>query len=252
VESVAAQTLPAAELILVDDASADGTVNALQELANRLPSGNARVLLLDRNRGPSAARNAGWAVASQPYVAFLDADDAWHPQKLEQQMRYLEQHPEVGICGHRSSRGEQQAAVLPELGAPRAIRMSGRRILLSNPFITPSVIVRRDLPLRFSEERRYMEDHLLWMRASLRGERVMRLEEFLAFTFKAPYGEAGLSAQLRQMEIGELANYADLRREGLLSAPALWFLKVYSLAKFVRRVVSVSARKAWPRSRKFL
>lgn len=248
-KSVAAQTRPAAELLLIDDASGDDTLASLQRLARRPDLPRVRVIGLERNGGPATARNAGWAAASQPHVAFLDADDAWHPRKLELQMDYLERHSEVAVCGHLASL-DGLSTVVPAGVAPSAIKLGALRILLSNPFTPSSVVVRRDLPLRFAEGRRYMEDHLLWLRASFSGIRVIRLEEALAQTFKAPYGESGQSAQLWQMELGELANYADLRNEGFISAPARGLLTVYSLLKFGRRLAVVSARRLSARSTK--
>src|SRR2546427_9146273 len=86
VESAVEQTLTPAEIIMVDDASPDGgkTYCALKDLQQRFSRRTAiRIIRLERNGGPGAARNRAWEVASQPYVAFLDADDAWHPRKLE-------------------------------------------------------------------------------------------------------------------------------------------------------------------------
>ena len=76
VASVRAQTNPDLELIVVDDGSSDGTVDAVERQAARDP----RVRLLrQENAGPSRARNAGIAAARAPLVGFLDSDDAWLP-----------------------------------------------------------------------------------------------------------------------------------------------------------------------------
>lgn len=52
------------------------------------------------NEGPGSARNAGWDKARCQYIAFLDSDDVWHPQKLECQYRYMEEHPYVWLSCH--------------------------------------------------------------------------------------------------------------------------------------------------------
>ena len=93
VASIAGQTLRPAEVLLVDDCSGDGTLQALHDLASRYPQGWVKVLTSARNGGPSQARNIGWAHASQDYIAFLDADDTWAPAKIELQMEALTRDP---------------------------------------------------------------------------------------------------------------------------------------------------------------
>ena len=99
VRSVAQQTQRPAELILVDDASGDGTLELLRTLQARYGDW-VRVVALPANAGAASARNAGWNVATQPYIAFLDADDAWHPRKVEIQWDYMQRHPDVALSGH--------------------------------------------------------------------------------------------------------------------------------------------------------
>jgi len=81
VTSVLAQSLPELELVIVDDASTDGTV----ALVERLTATDSRIHLVrrDSNGGPAAARNAGLDVASGEWIAVLDADDAYLPRRLE-------------------------------------------------------------------------------------------------------------------------------------------------------------------------
>ena len=82
-DSVLAQTRPAGEVIVVDDGSTDGTA----ELLERDYPGVTTIR--QSNRGVSAARNAGLAAASGDWIAFLDSDDEWRPQKLERQLDAL-------------------------------------------------------------------------------------------------------------------------------------------------------------------
>jgi glycosyltransferase involved in cell wall biosynthesis len=93
VASVLAQTLPPAELIVVDDGSTDGSLDALKNLPT-IPF-PFRVLR-QANAGQSAARNAAAREAIGEYIAFLDQDDHWHPQHLEELVAPLAADPEVG------------------------------------------------------------------------------------------------------------------------------------------------------------
>jgi len=93
-DSVYAQGLSDYEVIIGDDASTDGTVEAALRV---MPS--VRVARLDKNRGAAAARNAAMKLATGDLIAFLDSDDEWLPDKLPQQIRFLEEYPEISLCG---------------------------------------------------------------------------------------------------------------------------------------------------------
>ncbi len=90
--SVTAQTLPPGEIIVVDDGSDDGTQ---QMIANEFPGCR---YLRQENQGVSSARNLGIEAADGQWIALLDADDQWLPEKLATQLALLEQHPGHRIC----------------------------------------------------------------------------------------------------------------------------------------------------------
>lgn len=236
ISSVAAQTLRPAEVILVDDASGDETREVMKRLSQSFDEGWVKLVLLEENVGAGSARNAGWAIASQPLVAFLDADDAWHQHKLARQTVYMQAHPEVGMCGH-AWRLSQATASLDWVVADAPAEPVGKwAVLLSNPFVTPSVMLRRDLPLRFHEAQRYTEDHMLWMALACSGVAMARLPQELAAIYK-PFGVRGLSANIWRMQRGDMGNYRrlyDARQIGVLVFIALMG---FSLLKFARRLV---------------
>jgi glycosyltransferase involved in cell wall biosynthesis len=243
--SVVAQTLQPAEVVLVDDASNDGTLEHLHSLAARHPPGWITVLALPVNRGAADARNAGWEGASQPYIAFLDSDDAWHPRKIEMQYGYMASHPEVALCAHRHEILDSPGVPDREIGAVTAAPVSRASLLLSNNFFAPTMIMlKRELPQRFLPGRRHVDDHLLWLQIVLSGHAFNRLSAKLAYTYKRPYGQSGLSGQLWKMEKAELDNYWILRRQGHIGLPAALALSAWSLAKFLRRLLLVSLRRA--------
>ncbi len=245
VGSIAAQTLRPAEVILVDDGGGDGTLEALHALAAAHPQGWIKVLAQPRNCGAADARNAGWATATQPYLAFLDADDAWHRRKIELQFGYMAAHPEVALCAHRHDildTGEVPERPIGEVSAERVSKLS---LLLSNNFFAPTMMMlKRELPQRFLSGRRHVDDHLLWLQIVCAGYSFVRLSAKLAYTYKRPFGESGLSGQLWAMEKSELANYRILRSEGCIGAVAALALSAWSLAKFVRRLALVGLRRA--------
>ncbi|PAV25002.1 teichuronic acid biosynthesis [Tamilnaduibacter salinus] len=99
VESVIAQTYPAWELIIVDDASSDESLAAVEEYEN---NSRISVIKLPENSGsPAKPRNVGTERAQGRFVAFIDADDAWLPEKLEIQVEALtESGAPLGCCGY--------------------------------------------------------------------------------------------------------------------------------------------------------
>ena len=89
VASVAAQSIPVYEHIVIDDGSTDGTPELLDRLAKEFPH---LVVARQKRSGAAAARNHGINLASGRYIAFLDADDVWHEHKVENQVRFMEEH----------------------------------------------------------------------------------------------------------------------------------------------------------------
>ncbi len=100
IESVLAQSISNIELILVDDGSTDNSSAVARFYASRLPD---QVIYADHpghiNRGLTISRNTGISLASGAWVAFLDADDCWLPEKIENQLRLSDLNPEAAmIC----------------------------------------------------------------------------------------------------------------------------------------------------------
>ncbi len=91
IASVLNQTRKPDEVIVVDDGSTDGTFNAISQKFPQVQ------LIFQENRGVSAARNAGIRTAKGEWLAFLDSDDEWQPEKLEKHLAYARRHPEFRV-----------------------------------------------------------------------------------------------------------------------------------------------------------
>jgi glycosyltransferase involved in cell wall biosynthesis len=242
VASIAVQTMPPQEVLLVDDCSGDATLSTLHQLAATYPQGWVKVLTSPRNGGPSQARNIGWAHASEDFVAFLDADDSWAPAKLELQMQALRSDPEIVLIAHRMD-VRDRAAGPPRLKPPVRARIVGRRrLLLNNPFPTASVVLRRDLPFRFNEKFRRVEDFLLWAQIAFSGYRCAKLNQTLASWHKPTYGAGGLSADLAAMHQAGKEVRRELLRQGLVSPMEHRIARVVGSLRRARRNVLMRVR----------
>ena len=92
IDSVLSQTYRNFELIVVDDGSTDDTPKLLSSYGEKIK------VIKKANKGPSAARNRGIKAAKGGWIAFLDSDDVWKPGKLEKQVQFIKDNPEIKIC----------------------------------------------------------------------------------------------------------------------------------------------------------
>lgn len=233
VDSIVSQKALPREVLLIDDGSTDSSLKICENV--KLHYGKyfqVRIFTCNENLGPSSARNRGWDLSCGKYVAFLDSDDSWDPEKIFVQWNFMENNPSVSITGHLcglhvTRRVDQVAVTL----------ITPLKILFSNPFSTPTVMVNRSVRHRFLETKRFAEDYHLWMNMVLSGLFVARLEVELAVLHKPKYGATGLSAAMWKMETGEIDAYIDLCRKKLLPRLALFVLIPFSIAKYIKRLI---------------
>lgn len=237
VASIAAQTMLPAEVLLVEDGSGDGTLAALHRLSAAYEDGWIKVIAMEKNSGPSRARNTGWERATQPYIAFLDADDSWGPRKLELQMAALENDPAIALIAHRMVIRPRGTPV-PEPQEPSQTQIIGRgRLLFHNPFPTASVVLRRDLPFRFDEQVWRSEDYLLWSQILFSGNRCAKIDQVLAIWNQRGPGEQGLSDDYIAVHRARRVMRRRLWREGFISLPEYLFALAVGVVSFMRRKV---------------
>ncbi|RQS19257.1 glycosyltransferase [Burkholderia sp. Bp8992] len=237
VASVYAQTWRPAELILVDDASPDDTLACIESLRTRYGGDWIRVIALSRNGGPGVARNVGWLFATQRFVAFLDADDTWHRDKIARQCGWMEAWPEAAITGHPVQQLPEGAALPADRAPHRApVPVSRRAVLFSNRFTPSSVMVRADVAARFDERKRHAEDYFMLLQLVLVERGAAYLFDMpLSHVYKAQFGVGGLSGQLWKIQQGEQHNYRHFRRVGAIGVGEWCVHAALSFAKYLRR-----------------
>jgi teichuronic acid biosynthesis glycosyltransferase TuaG len=174
-ESVLAQTYPHWELIVVDDCSSDTSPAIVQEYALR--EARMRFIRLEKpSGGPAHPRNIGLDSAQGKYVAFLDSDDIWHPQKLEIQLQALRLH-DASFCSTTITRfntieeirsKQQEKLNTAQILASMAVQEIPHSVLIRKNIIpNSSVLAERSLfeGIRFHEAARYkaIEDFHCWL-----------------------------------------------------------------------------------------
>ena len=196
VDSALAQTWPHKEVVVVDDASTDGTREILRSYGDAI-----RLILRDRNSGICpVTRNQAARAAKGEYVAFLDSDDKWYPDKLAKQVAFMESHPDIPLCHavcHVIDERSQVVGVRHGVGVLPPTGMIFERLLDHCWPTISSVMVRRSLFDEigwFSEEEEtgiIGEDQDFFLRAARRHP-IGLVEEVLACYRKAPAGVSRL------------------------------------------------------------
>ena len=173
-ESVFAQSYCPIEIIVVDDGSTDAT----SDLVKGYPDVR---YIRQANRGPSAARNTGIRAAQGEYVAFLDIDDLWTPEKLSEQVAILNSCPDAGICfadmrlftdgaGEEPTMFQKYNLTVNYFGDERFVTNAVTKLVTMNFIPTSSVVARKSALLQaggFDEQFRKAEDWDLWLRVAL-------------------------------------------------------------------------------------
>lgn len=235
--SVDNQTQKPAEIIVVDDAGGDDTCAQILLDFSHLP---IRLVILPQNIGPGGARNAGIAAGSQDYVGFLDADDEWHPEKIERQMRLMLAYDGPALTAHNKSFSSE---VWPAAVSDETLEFTRIGTLLRNPASISTVVIRRDVIRFLFPQWHAGEDYAFVAANILSGVTSRKLTAVLARAHKPAFGDSGLSAKMFDMQIGEMRSHRFLSTNGLIVKPLYWVLIVWTVFKFGRRLVLQQLRQ---------
>jgi glycosyltransferase involved in cell wall biosynthesis len=248
IESVLDQRLTDFELIIIDDGGSDASVSICQSYHD------PRVIIISqRNRGLAGARNTGIAAARGRYIALLDADDRWHPDKLLLHSIHLEANPAVDVSYSGSQLIDADGAALKTAMQPRLTAITAAHILMRNPVGNGSAaVIRRtaldtlafvhpDHPRRlcwFDESFRQSEDIELWLRMAAVYDCKFEGIEGLLTEYRIIHG--GLSANVaRQFESWQRAIDKTRRAAPALIAQYGDKAAAYQLRYLARRAVQL-------------
>lgn len=199
-KSVCTQTINTISIVFIDDCSTDDTLTVLETIQKTFPHIPFTILKNEQNLGLTKSLNKGLKEIHSPYTARIDADDWWHPKKLELQFAFLTSHPEYGIVGCNYinySPHSERTVHLPETDALIRARMMKR-----NPFAHSCVIFRTPLIQElggYDTTVRYAQDYELWLR-SLPHTKFYNVQETLCYRLLGQ----GISAQKQKQQMRQV------------------------------------------------
>ena len=234
IDSVLAQSYPAHEIIVVDDASKDNTAELIQSKYG------AKVQFIQKltNQGSSATRNKGMDAATGNYIAFLDADDVWHKDKLLLLNTILTSQPNITLFYHPFTQENIVDKALPE--NITLYKLPLIKLLPGNFIATSCIVIKNNPALRFEGSMRYMEDFDLCLRLGYKYKlyfiKIPLTQIFRPFTSKG-----GISANKWKMRKGEMRAYARLVKLNPLFIGLLPFLLISSLGKhLIKKIIPLN------------
>ncbi len=210
-DSVKNQTYGAFEIIVINDGSTDGSESMILNYIKENPTLNI-LYIKQENGGVSSARNAGLRAASAPYIALLDADDEWLPQKTARQMEVFMKNPLVDLLG--TARNGNKILWPYFVKEDRLAAVTFRKLLIRNELQPSTVIFRRKIPVNtgyFDDNQRYAEDMNYWLRASEKSSLyILENSLIVAGGGKRSFGVSGLSSNLWAMHRGFVKNLNEM------------------------------------------
>lgn len=242
-DSVVNQTFLPYEIIVVNDGSTDKTLEIVKEYFKNIDYNTK--LVTTPNRGVSSARNIGLKLAKGEWVALLDSDDVWALNKLSVQKEIIESNPKIDFLGTSRNNEVIKRIFWKKIGY--LTKISPKNLMIRFIFVVPTVIFKKSILNQigfFDENQKYAEEGIFFIKISHYFNSYF-LNESLVTTGggKAHFGESGLSANIFQMEKGELNNIKNARKINIVNIYEYIFLIVFSLLKFFRRYIIVKLRK---------
>jgi glycosyltransferase involved in cell wall biosynthesis len=227
------------EIIIINDGSRDNSKSIVENFINQNSSSIDIKLINKINGGVSSARNTGLALAKGEYIALLDSDDEWLPQKLEKQMNVFISDNSISLIGGLIFK--------PDNVKNHIIVISLSKLIFKNFFQPSTVIFKKEIVGVvgfFDESQNYAEEGNYFMRIAKIYKCVLLNEQLICYgQGKAGFGVSGLSANLKEMEKGELKNLKFAYKNRYISFPKYLIAITYSILKYTRRIFIVKFRQ---------
>jgi glycosyltransferase involved in cell wall biosynthesis len=242
-ESVRHQTFKDFEIIIVNDGSHDISEVIIKKYIEENPD-LIIIYIQQTNQGVSKARNVGMRMAKGNWIALLDSDDEWLPNKLERQMQILKLNPQIDFLG--TNRNGEHFNFFLNFKIGQLTKIPAKILLYKMLFITPTVIFKNSILNHvgyFDENQSYCEDANYFIKIALKKESYL-LNESLVITGggKTHFEERGLSSNLWAMQKGEFVNLNYALKSKIINLLEYFLISKYYLIKYIRRVTLIKKR----------
>jgi len=168
IESILGQTIREFEFLIIDDGSTDRTAEILAGYTSR----DTRICVVrHENKGRAPSLNTGIGLAAGKYIARMDADDVAMPYRFEEQLEFMERHPEVGLLGGAAELITATGHVIKTVRPPLEDAEIKSLMLRYNAMFHPTVVMRKEVALAAGKYRKALldaDDYDLWLRISER------------------------------------------------------------------------------------
>lgn len=225
------------QIILIDDGSADDSYAVMEAYAENHPELPIEIYR-QVNKGVSSARNEGLKRSVGDWIAFLDSDDEWLPNRLERQLEVIGQNPEIDFLG--AGYDDKGLNILGRK-ITGLYKASVNDLVLKYFPCTPSILMRKKIYDEiggFDEGWKYAEDGQYYTKIC-RYYNYYYLSEHLVDIGhgKRTFGESGLSGNLKGMYKGNVDIITQLKDEKVISGVYYYVLRQFYWAKYVRRIL---------------
>lgn len=229
------------EVLVVNDGSKDDSKSKVEHYILDNPDSN--LTLIDKpNGGVSTARNAGLKACKGDFIAFLDSDDEWYPDKLEKQLKLLESNPEIDLlgCGF-------DGLYFTNVPEDSLLKIDINKLIFKNYFQPSTVIMKRkvfEVIGYFDENQKHAEEGNYFIRIANRFDCYFCNMKVINYgDGKSGFGASGLSANLKEMHLGFIKNLKFAYENQLISLNKYILACVYEQIKYLRRMVIVRLKK---------
>lgn len=237
IESVLAQTYPDWELLITDDCSADGSVALIREYAEK--DGRIKLFAQEKNGGAAAARNHSLREARGKWIAFLDSDDVWKPEKLERQLAFMQENGYAFSCTKYEHIDENSEPLGKVVVSPKVI---GKHKMFRYCYLGCLTVMydAETVGLLQADERlgNGLNDYALWLKAVKKAKCYYLGECLAAYRVRKRSLSHGNKTRLikehyRLMRIGE----------GKSSFVSLWYTCVHMLFGVMKKLFYVKKKR---------